>query len=284
MIRGRNGRAFDCILVDLNTQQDFCASDGIHPVANLEALIPALRRTIAWAKRNGIPVVSCVESCRESDVFDGMRRPCCVDGTRGQRKLDFTLLGRHAVVEVDNTLTCPVGLFRDFQQIIFRKRGVDLLDNPKADRFFNTVLASEFIVFGIGIEGAVKALTLGLIARRKQVTIVHDASGYWSKATADQALQQVAAKGARVINVCQLATRRLSWPRRYRWSRRVTASRPAGPDGNGSGNGHGRTGANGNGRGAVGGDGMTRPVEEHDHAGGEPGVGGSGGLDATDQP
>jgi nicotinamidase-related amidase len=211
----RNGRGYECVVVDLNTQRDFCDADGVFPVANLPDLIPALRHMVAWSKRNFVPVVSSVESHRPGDLSDSGYPICCVDGSAGQRKIEFTLFPAYAQVEADNTLSCPTDLFKWYQQVIFRKRRDDLLTNPKADQFLTALEADEFVLFGVGVERSVKALALGLLIREKQVAIVLDACGYWHKATAELAMRQVLAKGARCITIDELLRRRLSRRRRY---------------------------------------------------------------------
>jgi len=215
MTGGEDGRKYECVVVDVNTQRDFCDSNGAYPAANLQGLIPALRHMIAWAKRNQAPVISSIESHRPSEFSDNGDPLYCVDGSDGQRKIDFTMFHRCTRVEVDNTLSCPMDLFAEYQQVLFRKRARDLLGNPKADRFFTELPAKEFILFGVSIDGAVKALALALLAREKRVTIVVDACGYWNKATADLAVRQVVAKGAIIITVDQLLRRRLD--RRWRY-------------------------------------------------------------------
>lgn len=206
---------FECVLIDLNTQVDFCHEEGRFPVVNVQELIPALRRVIAWAKRNHAPIISSIDSHRQ---HERPRNGCayCVDDTPGQRKLDFTIFPFHTRVEVDNTLAVPLNLFKRNQQVIFRERSTDLLDNPKADRFINVIAAREFIVFGNATETAVKALALGLLARHRNVTIIKDACGHWEASQADFALRQLDAKGARVIRVEDLLRRRLAREYRYR--------------------------------------------------------------------
>ncbi len=215
MVARRNGRSYECIVVDLNTQQDFCAVDGANPVANVGELIPALRRAVAWAKRNHAPVISSIESHRRCEFLDGASQDFCVDGSRGQQKIKFTVFPRSAQVEVDNSLACPIDLFRQHQQVIFRKRSDDLLANPKADRFFTQIPVNEFIIVGVGVEDSIKQLALGLLARGKRVTVVTDASGYWNKGMADLALKKMIAKGASVITTEQLSRRKLVRERRY---------------------------------------------------------------------
>ena len=215
MIRRENGRTHECVVIDVNTQRDFCDPNGAHPVVNLELLLPELRRVIAWTKRNYAPIVSSIDSHRRSEAVARGKSPCCVDGSLGQRKIAFTLFPDCAGVEVDNTLSVSLDLFRGHQQVIFRERADDLLSNPKADRFLTQLSASEFIVFGNALEGAVKALVLGLLCRHKKVTVLADACGYWNEASATLALRQTAAKGATIVTVDQLLCRKLSRQWRY---------------------------------------------------------------------
>ena len=215
MVRRIRAPKLQCVIVDLNTQVDFLDPHGAYPVANLETLVPTLRRLIAWTKRNYAPVVSSVDSHRDHELRDGSEPLHCLDGSIGQHKIDFTIFPQHERVEFDNTLCVPLDLFQDYQQIIFRKREGDLLTTPKADRFLTQLTTDEFVVFGIDLECSIKMLALGLLSRKKRVTVIEDGCGYWSKAAADLALRQLAAKGAKVITTDELLTRRLSRRRRY---------------------------------------------------------------------
>lgn len=215
----QNGRVYECVAIDVDTQRDFCDPSGLNPVANLEELIPALRRAIAWVKRNEVPLVSSIESHRAYELSDSGYPVCCQDGSPGQRKLDFTGFRRAARIEVDNTLSCPVDLFHSYQQVIFRKRTMDLLHNPKAERFLTQVCSKEFVIFGVGLELSIKALALGLLARGRQVGIAVDACGYWNRSTAELALRQLVAKGARAISLCELRCRKLPREGRYAGAR-----------------------------------------------------------------
>jgi len=246
MIRRENGRVYECVVIDINTQRDFCDPNGTYPVANLQALLPALRRVIAWTKRNYAPIVSAIDSHRQSEVTVGRSHPCCIDGSPGQRKIAFTLFPSCAGIEVDNTLSISLDLFRDYQQVIFRERTDDLLSNPKADRFLTQLSAHEFVVFGNSLERSVKALALGLLCRHKHVAIVADACGYWNKAYAALALRQAAAKGATIITVDQLLSRKLS--RRWRYPISSAARRSNGNTRHRSGTGNHRMGGHSPGR------------------------------------
>lgn len=215
MIARRNGRAFECVVVDINTQRDFCEPGGAFPVTHLRDLIPQFRHVIAWTKRNYAPIVSTIESHRPYELSDSGYPIHCVDGSIGQHKLDFTIFPLHAWVETDNTLSVPLDLFGQYQQIFFRKRTDDLLGNPKAERLLSQLPVREYILFGTGVECSVKALALGLLTRGKPVSVVVDACGYWNRATAELALRKISAKGARLVTVCELLSRKLD--RRYRY-------------------------------------------------------------------
>ena len=209
------GRALPCVFVDVNTQRDFLSPDGACPVANREAVICALRRAVAWAKRNHAPVVSAVDCHRREEV--GARRlpQHCLDGTHGQEKIAFTVFGSFVKVEGDNTLSVPIDLFRRYQQVIFRKRTTDFFLNPKADRFLTQLPAAEYVIAGLGIEGSIKALALGLLARHKPVTVVIEACGFFDRSEAELTARLLEAKGVRLINVDELMARRLPRPVRY---------------------------------------------------------------------
>ena len=211
----RNGSVYECVLIDLNTQRDFFGEDQPCCVTNADLLVPALRNIIAWAKRNQVPVVSSMDSHRPEEMETCGLPPHCRDGSDGQGKLRFTLLRNRVSVEGDNTLTLPLDLFQRYQQVIFRKRSVDLLGNPKADRFLTQLIAREYAIFGLGLERSVKALALGLLARNRCVTVISDGCGYWNASMGDFALRQLAAKGASLITVAQLLARKLTRPRRY---------------------------------------------------------------------
>jgi nicotinamidase-related amidase len=215
MTKGGKNSLMECVVIDLNTQRDFLDANGAYPVLNQAELIPSLRRVIAWTKRNHCPVVSAIDAHRHLELRTESEPVHCLDGTRGQLKLGFTLFPLHDRIEYDNTLAVPLDLFDHFQQIIFRKRNPDLLSNPKADQFLTELDVREFVVFGSGLETSVKILALGLLARNRKVTVVHDACGYWDKTRADLACRQLEAKGARLLGVDDLLRRKLSRKHRY---------------------------------------------------------------------
>ncbi len=196
---------WDRVLIDICTQRDFLDPGGILQVANREAAIAGIREVFRWARTAQLPVVSFVESHRPSEPLNGFPLHC-IDGTPGQEKLPWTLLPPWTIVETDNYLSLPPDLIATNRQLIFRKRTRDVLSNPKADRFLTHAEADNFILFGVGLERALKSLALGLLARSKPVTVISDACGHWSAADGDLSLRQLAAKGVRLVTIEQLVS------------------------------------------------------------------------------
>ena len=201
------------VLIDLSTQQDFLGEQGAMPVVNKDLLLPNLRRAMAWARVTRTPVVSAIEARRENEPSNGPLRQC-LDGSPGQEKLPFTLFNKRTFLQVDNSLSMPQDILRNFHQIIFRKRTKDFLSNPKAERLLTESTVGEYVILGVGLEMAVRSLALGLITRMKRVAVVYDACGYWNVTAADLALRQMEAKGTRLICVEELCSLRRRYPGR----------------------------------------------------------------------
>lgn len=191
------------VLVDVCVQRDFLDTGAILQVCNHERLIANLRRIFHWAKLNGLGVVSSVESHRPTEMPKGFPLHC-IDDTPGQRKPPFALLEPWFLIEADNCLSLPPDLCTTYRQLIFRKRGRDVLGNPKADRFLTHLTPDEFILCGVGLERPIRVLALGLLARHKRVTVVADACGFWSAADADLSQRQLAAKGIKLVTTEEL--------------------------------------------------------------------------------
>jgi len=225
-----NGGPLEYVIIDLNTQHDFCLPEGARPVRNAVALLPRLRRVIAWTKWNRVPVVSSMDSHRECELLEAGVPLHCVEGTAGQRKLPFTIFSKRVCVQADNTLCVPLDLFSHCQQVVFRQRRDDLLGNPKADRFLTQLPARRFLVFGNVLEGAVKAVALGLVARERQVGVIADACGYYESSSADLTRRLLEAKGVQLINSEELAGIKL--PRRIHRLVQPPAAPPPPPEHN----------------------------------------------------
>jgi nicotinamidase-related amidase len=159
-----------------------------------------------WVKYSGMRVISSLDAHRPEETVQELPRHC-VDGDIGQRKLPFTLMPSRILVEADNSFALPHGLLRRYQQVIFRKRTLDMFANPKADRLLTETEARRFWVFGVAADRSVKALVLGLLARHKSVGVIVDACGFWEGHAADMACRQMAAKSAEILTVDEFISR-----------------------------------------------------------------------------
>lgn len=192
------------ILIDMNTQRDFLDADGSAPVLNREGLLRHLRRLFALARAYHLPVISAVDSHREWEPgHDGFAKHC-IEGTPGQKKLGFTLLQKRIFVEANNSLDLPANLLKQYRQVVFRRRTVDLLDNPKADRLLTGLAPKLFIIFGVGLERSIRRLALCLLARGCTVGIVAEGCGYWNESDADLTRRLLLAKSARELQLTEL--------------------------------------------------------------------------------
>jgi nicotinamidase-related amidase len=180
------------ILIDIDTQKDLFVATGKECVQNHRRILANIRRIVAWSRLRNVRMISTV---RNSPV-DDPHSCTCVDGTDGHRKIHYTIRNRHIFFPADGCTDLPRDLLREYDQVIVAKRCIDPFDEPRADRILSELKATEFILFGATADGAIKATALGLLARRKFVTILIDAIGYHDRGAAEVALRQIEAKGA----------------------------------------------------------------------------------------
>ena len=257
---GRKRRKITRVFIDVDTQRDFMYPNGAAYLRQAAQIAPRLARLFSAARCNGYPVVSTTMCLRNNGNGNGNGSHCengCIEGTNGQKKLAFSLLGRRVCFGPNGNTDLLPGLLRRYQQVIFEKRSSNPFDHPKFDRLLTGMMVSEYVVFGLVTEDAVKSTVLGLLARGKQVKLVIDATVGRDDHQADMALRLMLAKGARIITTQELAP--VMRPRidsnillnrfsQMDHSKGLTASRLALAGAESGGNGHGHNG-NGNGNG-----------------------------------
>ena len=157
---------------------------------------------MAWARRNDVPVVS---TCEVYPGNNGNGATYCIDGTKGQQKIRYSLLSNRVSFPADGSGDLPADIMRRYRQIILHKRSVDPFAEPRIERLLTEVIAGEFILIGAVAEGAVKAMALGLLQRGKKVTVVVDAVGSHNKKEAELAIRKMKAKGAKLVETRKIA-------------------------------------------------------------------------------
>lgn len=190
------------ILIDIDTQKDFLLADGKACVRNHRRVLEHIRRVMAWARRRNVPIISIAEVYPDNN---GESIGYCIDGTDGQKKIPYTLVGNRVSFAADGNTDLPRDMLRKYRQVIVHKRCVDPFEEPRIDRLLSELRASEFIVVGASIESAVKVTVLGLLQRGKKVTVVMDAVGSHDKKEANLALRKMETKGAKLIETKKLA-------------------------------------------------------------------------------
>jgi nicotinamidase-related amidase len=191
------------LLVDIDTQRDFLLAGGNACIRDHAKVLANVRRVMAWARHEHIPVISTTEVYRNNN--GGSEPAHCIDGTDGQKKIPYTLLSNRASFPADDKNALPADLLQAHRQIILHKRCIDPFDEPRIGRLLSEVQADEFILIGAVTEHAVKATALGLLQRGKNVRVVVDALGWHNKREAKLALRKMEAKGAKLIETKNLA-------------------------------------------------------------------------------
>lgn len=190
------------VFVDLCIQREYVGRRGAHRCKNAGQIARNLKHLIAFARWAKVPVLSCVDAFHANTI--GQRRVALASNGRPQeRKLAFTLLPKHIVIESDNCLCVSLDLFKSHQQAIFTKVHHDPFTNPKFDRLLTELPAERFIAFGLPIESSLRILVLGLLRRHRRVVLIEDACGYWNEQEAAMALRQLDVKGCRVIKTAE---------------------------------------------------------------------------------
>ena len=191
------------VIIDVDTQKDFLLADGKVCIRNHRRVLGHIRRVMAWARIKGVPIISLAE-VHPNDNGDS-EYTHCIDGTKGQMKVAYTLVRNRVSFPADGHTDLPRNMLRQYAQIILHKRCVDPFEEPRIDRLLSEMRANEFLVIGSTAEGAVKAAALGLLQRGKNVTVITDAVGSHNKREAKLALRKVEAKGAKLIETKRIA-------------------------------------------------------------------------------
>jgi nicotinamidase-related amidase len=191
------------VVIDISTQRDLFLGAGKACIRNHRRVLTNLRRMIAWARHNNVPVISTCQVYPNTN--GGSAIDYCLDGTEGQRKIHYTLLQRRISFPADGHDDLPHNLLKDYDQVILHKRCTDPFDEPRIERLLSEIRAGEFILVGASAEDAVLATALGLLQRNKKVTVVIDAVGSRDSRAGALAFRKMQAKGARIVEAKRIA-------------------------------------------------------------------------------
>ena len=210
------------VFVDVDTQHDFCRSDGALFVHGAPAALPACARLVARAVADGALLVGSVDShAHDAWEFDGNGRvgpagedprfPAhCVKGTAGWLKVPETLPARFYFIPVVPDPEAASRVPPRTQAVYFEKEVYSLFANPNAAPVLDALCPAgplEFVVFGVATDYCVRAAALGLkdwIAARpdregSRVVVASDAIAAVTEEGGRSALQELSAAGIALV-------------------------------------------------------------------------------------
>lgn len=215
------------VLLDLNTQRDMFAPDGVFPVCEYSRFLDPLKKIFNAAHRLHIPVIS---TRLYNQVIVGQRgtptRLVCHPQTPGYQKLGFTQLRRRMEMPTDCGTSLPVEGFHRIQQYIFDLPSMNLFECPRLDRLLSESTVAEYIIFGAPLEWTVRTAVLGLLQRRIKVSLVSTCVAQWDPYEGDMALRQIESKNVEWLTTEQTIERLSAQPKRPRLVERRPASAP----------------------------------------------------------
>lgn len=187
------------IFWDVDTQADFMLPGGKLYVPAAEKIIPNLQRLVDAARHGEVLLVSSADAHTPQDEEFRRWPPHCVKGTPGQRKIPETLTERLQVVANAPDTELPANLEKT-QQLILEKQTLDVFDNPNTEAVLERLdRDAEFVVFGVVTEYCVRCAAAGLLNRGRRVALVTDAIETLHPADGQRTLDELTAKGARLI-------------------------------------------------------------------------------------
>ena len=184
----------------MDTQNHFFLSDSPFCVNNHLSVLNNVQKVLKWARNRHVLMVSTVHVNNSSAAHVGS----FLAGGFSIDKPTCTLCRSRILLKAMDCTDLPSGLVEQYQQVILHKRAFDPFSEPRFDRLLTELNANNFVVIGAPTEGAVKATTLGLLARGERVAVVTDAIGSLNSRLAKKALRQMKAKGARLVNTAAL--------------------------------------------------------------------------------
>ena len=184
---------------DIDTQIDFVYPAGALYRQGAEHVLPAVAQLNRYAALQGIRLFSTTCAHPENAAEFRTWPPHCVVGTVGQQKPASTLLA--------NRVTLPnrpleIAAF-DAEQILIEKDDLDLFTNPAVEPLLDRFGIDECFVYGVFTEYCVKCAIMGLLSRRRKVSLIFEATAHLAPAEGDHVLNEFVAAGGHVVSATQ---------------------------------------------------------------------------------
>ncbi len=192
---------------EVDVQADFMLPGGKLYVPGAEKIIPNVERLMRSARDGGVFLVASGDVHTPDDPEFKVFPPHCVKGTPGAAIVPQGLMETYLALPNEAPFVLPANVL-DYPQVVLEKQTFDVFDNPKAgelvrllNRKFGLESDSgvEYVVFGVVTEYCVRCAAKGLLDRGCQVAIVRDAIETLGAEEGRHALEELAARGARLI-------------------------------------------------------------------------------------
>ena len=188
---------------EVDTQADFMLPGGKLYVPGAERIIPNLRRLVDAAREGRVFLMSdaCVHTLEDEEFK--VWPPHCLAGTPGAQIIPETLTENFHLIPNRTGARLPADLGK-FQQVVLEKQTLDVFDNPNTEAVLERLdREAEFIVFGVVTEYCVRCAASGLLERGRRVAIVTDAVETLNPADGRRTLEELTARGARLLTTDQ---------------------------------------------------------------------------------
>ena len=167
------------LLWDVDTQVDFVHADGKLAVPDAESAVAAMKRLVEAARAAGVPHVASADDHELTDDeisdepdFSSTYPPHCLRGTRGAAKIDETSQEDPVPLALN---VVPETWFRG-REFLLLKKSFDVFTNPNTEPLLGRLDPEEVVLFGVATDVCNDAAIRGLLARRRRVVFVEEAS------------------------------------------------------------------------------------------------------------
>ena len=189
------------ILLDVHCQRDRLLARGAWCVPAASTLNRKLRELFGWAALEQVPLISINALFPNQNPWPHRFPPHCLYHTSGARRPRFAVLPNHTTFSSKQSTDLPVDLFDQHQQAIFETTTMNPFHHTRLDRLLSQMAVGRIYVIGVGLEGAVRDLVLGLLCRNKPVTLVEDAIASDDPSDGEFARRMMRARGAMVCTI-----------------------------------------------------------------------------------
>jgi nicotinamidase/pyrazinamidase len=191
------------VFLDVDTQVDFMLPSGSLYVPRAEEIVPNLKALMAYARAQGIPVISSADAHSPDDPSFAQWPSHCVVGTPGQRRIPETQFPTATVVP--NRPGAFVAPREWAGQTVVEKQEYDVSTNGNFEAILASLGRRRWVVFGVATEYCVRSSALALRKRDLPVDLVTDAVKPITEEGGRKAIEEMVAAGVRLVETATIA-------------------------------------------------------------------------------